>query len=200
VTVGRACRAALVAALLLALPPAAGAADASPTSRAKAKAKHAAARKHKRTRAAHQAAIQRIRWRPSSEGLRLGAGFLFGATTPGAPSLPGGTPGTGTQPGVPEPPAIHHAMSVASREFSLTLSRAVLTPGLETIQLNNRGEDPHNLVVSPEDSHQPLAELPETGPDATHTQQVDLPAGRYRLWCSLPGHEEAGMKATLRVE
>jgi uncharacterized cupredoxin-like copper-binding protein len=28
---------------------------------------------------------------------------------------------------------------------------------------------------------------------------VRLSRGRYRLWCSLPGHRELGMRATLRV-
>ncbi len=37
---------------------------------------------------------------------------------------------------------------------------------------------------------------------ASQKRQEDrftLPAGTYRLWCSLEGHEELGMKATLTV-
>jgi uncharacterized cupredoxin-like copper-binding protein len=99
------------------------------------------------------------------------------------------------------PPAAIHTLSVASREYSLTLSRQVLTPGLETIQLNNRGEDPHDLQIGPDDeSGSVLRAYPETPSLEAHTEKVELPAGRYKLWCSLPGHEALGMKATLRVE
>jgi uncharacterized cupredoxin-like copper-binding protein len=70
-----------------------------------------------------------------------------------------------------------------------------------TVELRNVGEDPHNLVVSPDDgSHTPLADWAETGPGGYLRQTVALPAGRYLLFCSLEGHEAAGMSARLRVE
>ncbi len=63
------------------------------------------------------------------------------------------------------------------------------------------GEDPHNLVVSPDDgSHVPLAGWADTAPGATLRQSVTLGAGRYQLWCSLAGHEQQGMSADLVVE
>jgi hypothetical protein len=200
---------ALAAGLLLALAPGSAAAPlaSSPAARAAhaahsdAAAAHArAARKHARKRA-RRAAVRRIRWRTRTSGLQLGAGALGGSLGPGLPGTPGSGPG-GSQPGGPGPtlPPVFHALSIQSREWSLTLSRTLLTPGVQTIQLNNRGEDPHNLVISPEGTHTPLAQFPETGPDAGHTEQLELPAGRYYLWCSLPEHEGNGMKATLRVE
>ena len=41
--------------------------------------------------------------------------------------------------------------------------------------------------------------IPETRSDGLAELEVRLPAGRYRLWCSLPGHRALGMRATLRV-
>jgi uncharacterized cupredoxin-like copper-binding protein len=62
------------------------------------------------------------------------------------------------------------------------------------------GEDPHNLVVSPDDgSHTQLDAFPETGPGGVARRTVTLDPGRYRLWCSLDGHEEVGMSARLEV-
>jgi len=38
--------------------------------------------------------------------------------------------------------------------------------------------------------------------DLSHTAHLtfDLPAGIYRLWCSLPEHEEKGMATSLIVQ
>jgi len=91
--------------------------------------------------------------------------------------------------------------SVAAREFSLTLSRPVVGAGSVTIELRNVGEDPHNLVLSPDDgSHDPLASWDETQAGGVLRRSVSLPAGRYLLFCSLEGHEALRMSARLRVE
>ena len=92
-------------------------------------------------------------------------------------------------------------MSVTAREWSLSPSRAVLAAGGQTIELRNWGEDPHNLVISPDDgSHTPLYAWPETQSLELFTMDTALGAGRYQLWCSLEGHEAAGMTTTVRVE
>ncbi len=203
-TRGRASLAALAAVALLAGVPAAASADAKAPAKRDAGTSSAAAKKRAvaKRAGAKRAKAKRMRWRSRTVAFRTGAGFLFGGTGQGGSGAPGSpVPGGGSQPGSPTGPAPeYHAVSVAAREYSLTLSRPVLTPGLQTIQLNNRGEDPHDLVISLEDSHAPLADFPETPSEENHTEQVPLPAGRYRLWCSLPGHEALGMKATLRVE
>ena len=194
-TRGRACLATFVAAVLLAglLPP------ASSAERAGAQASVVKQRKHV---ARKRAALKRIRWRSRTLAFRAGPGTLFGGAQGGSgapgPSVPGGGSQPGGSPTTPTP--IFHAVSVAAREYSLTLSRPLLTPGLQTVQLNNRGRIPHDLVISPEDSHDPIVNFPETASEAGHTEQVQLSAGKYRLWCSLPGHEALGMKARLRVE
>jgi hypothetical protein len=116
---------------------------------------------------------------------------------PGSPPAGDGAPGT---PAPPPPPAIRF-VSVRALEYSFTLSRPLVNAGAVTIELRNNGEDPHNLIVSPDDgSHTPLASWPDTGPGAYLRQSVALAPGRYQLWCSLLDHEARGMTADLVVE
>jgi hypothetical protein len=109
-------------------------------------------------------------------------------------------PAATTPPSAPAAPSLGRFLSVSAREFSLTLSRPAVAPGSVSVELRNVGEDPHDLVLSPDDgSHTPLASFAETPSGGVQRHSVALSAGRYLLWCSLPGHEAAGMSATLRV-
>ncbi len=116
-----------------------------------------------------------------------------------APAKPGGGSNGGGQGAPPDPPP--RALSVAAREFSFTLSRPLVGAGSVSIELRNLGEDPHNLVLSPDDgSHLPLASWTDTGPGERLRKSVTLAAGRYQLWCSLLDHESQGMSADLIVQ
>jgi plastocyanin len=97
-------------------------------------------------------------------------------------------------------PALPSFVSVAAREFSLTLSRPLVAAGDVRIELRNNGEDPHNLVVSPDGTHTPLAAFSELDPGLYERRTVALAPGRYQLWCSLEFHEGLGMSVTLRVD
>ena len=121
---------------------------------------------------------------------------------PGPATDPGAGPGPGTDPQAPTPgaPAPPRFVSVAAREFSLTLSRPLVGAGAVTVELRNSGEDPHNLVVSPEGTHDPLASFSEIDPGTYERRSVTLASGRYQLWCSLEFHEGLGMSTTLRVQ
>jgi hypothetical protein len=85
---------------------------------------------------------------------------------------------------------------VEAREFSLGLSRTVLSAGPAIVQLAVRGEDGHDLAISGGGSVRRIA---ETRPGRTADWRGTLKKGRYRLYCTLPGHQAAGMRATLRV-
>jgi hypothetical protein len=115
-------------------------------------------------------------------------------------SLPGSAPAPPTATPQPPGPALGRYVSVTAREFAFTLSRPVVAAGQVTVELRNGGEDPHNLVVSPDDgSHDQLASWTDAAPGAVVPRKLTLPAGDYRLWCSLPGHEAAGMSVRLEV-
>jgi plastocyanin len=98
----------------------------------------------------------------------------------------------------PEPEA--NRLAVKSAEYYYVLSRPSVRAGEVTIELDNRGEDPHNLNLRLEDEEGEAVEIPETDSLQRNVATFDLPAGSYRLWCSLPEHEEKGMHTTLLVE
>lgn len=89
-------------------------------------------------------------------------------------------------------------LMVLADEHSLVLSRQSIVRGAALIQLMNRGEDPHDLKLRRMGGSRVLS-LPETRSGALSEAEVPLRTGRYRLWCSLPGHRALGMRAKLRV-
>jgi plastocyanin len=112
------------------------------------------------------------------------------------PAPPLGT----AHPPEPEPEPEANRVSARAAEFYWVLSRPKVKAGTVTIELNNQGEDPHNLNLRREgDEGDPLQILETPSLERTVTS-FDLPAGKYRLWCSLPEHEEKGMHTTLVVE
>jgi hypothetical protein len=89
---------------------------------------------------------------------------------------------------------------VAGTEYRLQLSRAVLKRGPALIQFVNRGEDPHDLKIRRIGASATRAvSVPEIRPGGLVQLDTRLSSGRYRLWCSLPGHEQRGMRAVLSV-
>jgi len=89
-------------------------------------------------------------------------------------------------------------LQVGADEFRYTLSRGRLRAGEAIVQLVNYGEDDHNLRLR-RDGGTRTRRIPRTAPDEMNELRTVLRAGKWRLWCSLPGHEAAGMTATLRV-
>ncbi len=117
-----------------------------------------------------------------------------------APPLASPLPAPAAAPApAPEAEPTANRLGVKSAEYSYTLSRPSVEAGEVTIELDNRGEDAHNLNLRLEGSVEPPLQLPETGSQERSTAHFDLPAGTYRLWCSLPLHDEQGMHATLGV-
>jgi hypothetical protein len=174
-----------VAALLLVVVLGPGVADAG-AGGAAAKRKRCKHRTHK------CAVLKRVRVRePLAERLW--------AAAPGKPGGGSSGGGGGGQGSPPDP--LPRSVSVSAREFSFTLSRPLVGAGSVSVELRNVGEDPHNLVISPDDgSHLPLASWTDTGPGERLRKSVTLAAGRYQLWCSLLDHESQGMSVDLVVQ
>jgi hypothetical protein len=101
----------------------------------------------------------------------------------------------GAVPGEARAPA---RLMVQADEYSLLLSRQSIVRGPARIQFINRGEDPHDLKLRRSGGTHAIS-ISETPPDALAQANVSLRSGRYRLWCSLPGHRVLGMRAKLRV-
>jgi len=89
-------------------------------------------------------------------------------------------------------------LGVQATEFHLVLSRASVKAGVVEIELQNAGEDPHDLRVRRVGGHHTFS-IPLTEPRARRTVALNLRAGRYRLWCSVADHRALGMQTLLRV-
>ena len=129
-----------------------------------------------------------------------------GTVTPGAGGVE--APGTGTTGEAPGgsgvPPASGPAHVQVTAEdtgaFRFVLSRPSVPAGPVIIEFVNRGQDEHNLQTLEPSRSEAQGGLANTAPGAHPTLHVTLRHGSYTLFCSLPTHEERGMKATLRVE
>jgi plastocyanin len=96
-------------------------------------------------------------------------------------------------------PAPASRLGVAAREFSLALSRTSLPAGAALVELQNFGEDAHNLRIERLDGTGTPVDLPEAQAGKVTSAKATLGPGAYRLYCTLPGHDALGMHATLTV-
>lgn len=104
---------------------------------------------------------------------------------------------------LPPRPALPRALSVDETEFQLGPSRTTVSAGQVRINVYNRGMDDHDLVVY--DSAGGSVGKSILPPGASDQLVVTLPAGDYRVVCSLfagttISHEGFGMRFTLRVQ
>jgi plastocyanin len=118
----------------------------------------------------------------------------------GAPAGPTtGPPGEGETPASTGP--AHVQVTAEDTEaFRFVLSRATVPAGKVEIEFVNHGQDEHNLNAEETSEGSVVGSIPNTAPNAHPTVTLDMRAGSYTLFCSLPGHEAKGMKATLTVE
>ena len=92
------------------------------------------------------------------------------------------------------------SVGVGEREWRISLYRSKVPTGRVKFNVRNFGEDGHDLAVRTKDGRV-LGTLAELKPGRSGTLTVRLrKPGRYRLFCSLEGHEARGMHATLRVK
>jgi uncharacterized cupredoxin-like copper-binding protein len=117
----------------------------------------------------------------------LGGGTALAATTPAVASS---TPAAST--------AVRTTSVTATEtEFSIALSRKVFKAGRYAFKVLNKGMYPHNLVVNgPGVAGKKSATLQ---PGRSGTLTVTLKRGAYQLWCSVPGHKDAGMAIKIKV-
>ena len=94
------------------------------------------------------------------------------------------------------PPA---RLGVTAREWSLVLSRTTLAAGPAIVELQNFGEDAHNLRLERVDGSGAALNVPAAESGERKSVSGTLAAGAYKLSCTLPGHDAAGMHATLQV-
>ena len=89
-------------------------------------------------------------------------------------------------------------LGVSATEYHLTLSRPSVKAGVVEIELQNDGQDPHDLRVRRVGGSHTFS-VPLVAPGSRHTLTIHVKPGSYRLWCSIADHRALGMQATLRV-
>jgi uncharacterized cupredoxin-like copper-binding protein len=82
---------------------------------------------------------------------------------------------------------------VSETEFKITAPTA-LKAGEITFEAKNDGQIPHDLAIKQTGEKTNL--IP---PGGTAELKVTLKAGKYELYCTVPGHEAAGMKLNVTV-
>jgi plastocyanin len=87
----------------------------------------------------------------------------------------------------------------ANPEGQLSYNTKTLTakPGKVTIDFTNMSPLMHNMNVESSSGHT-LGSTP-TFQGSTKSVTLDLTAGTYKFFCSVPGHRQAGMEGTLVV-
>jgi len=83
---------------------------------------------------------------------------------------------------------------VSETEFKITLASTDLKAGEITFEVKNDGKIPHDLAIKGTADKTKL--IPAGG---TAELKVTLKAGKYELYCTVPGHEAAGMKLNVTV-
>lgn len=122
-----------------------------------------------------------------------GGGERAAETTPAAAAT---TATTSTQPGTPPaaPGAAATTVKVSETEFKIAPGSTSLKAGKIRFDVKNDGKIPHDLAIK---GMSDATKLIQAGGSATLT--VTLKPGKYELYCSVPGHEAAGMKANITV-
>lgn len=83
----------------------------------------------------------------------------------------------------------------AALKFDKTFLKA--PAGTVTIAMANSGFLPHNVAIKGPGLKPALGKVVAKG--GTSTVRATLKKGTYTFYCSVPGHEAAGMKGTLKV-
>jgi uncharacterized cupredoxin-like copper-binding protein len=88
------------------------------------------------------------------------------------------------------------SVPVSETEFKITLPKNTLAAGSYSFEVKNDGKIEHDLVVQGNGVDE---KTPTIAPGKSATLKVDLKPGTYDVYCSIPGHKQAGMDLKLTV-
>lgn len=95
------------------------------------------------------------------------------------------------------PSAAAETTSVTVLDFTLD-PKDVTVEGTVSLAVTNDGPTVHNVAIR-DGSDAVVGTTTDLKTGESETLTVDLPAGTYTLFCSLPGHESLGITGTLTV-
>jgi uncharacterized cupredoxin-like copper-binding protein len=88
------------------------------------------------------------------------------------------------------------SVPVSETEFKITLPKSTLASGSYSFEVENDGKIEHDLVVEGNGVDE---KTPTIAAGKSATLKVDLKPGTYDVYCSIPGHKQAGMDLKLTV-
>lgn len=87
-------------------------------------------------------------------------------------------------------------VNVVAEEFNFTLDSSQLSAGPTTFVIKNNGSMKHDFEISGNGIEQKTDKI---NPGETTELTVELEPGTYTYICTIPGHEELGMRGTFTV-
>ncbi len=90
-------------------------------------------------------------------------------------------------------------IAMTAMEFKYTPKDVTAAAGDITFNVTNKGTVEHNFVVE-DPKGKVLKEVDAIQPGKSAPVKVSLKAGKYVIVCTVPGHREAGMQASLTVK
>jgi FtsP/CotA-like multicopper oxidase with cupredoxin domain len=89
-------------------------------------------------------------------------------------------------------------VTVSLTDFKIAVTGSAPAGKPFTISVRNNGKAPHSLALDAAGMQMQTA-IVNPGGSAELPVNHELVAGAYKLWCTVPGHKEAGMQGTLNV-
>src|SRR2546429_6260185 len=127
----------------------------------------------------------------AAEGSKAASTTTPTQTTAPSTAAPSTTKSTTTAPAAPK------SVAVTEVEFKIELPSTTLAPGTYAFDLTNKGQVGHDLVFNgPGVDNE---KTPVIDPGKTAKLTVDLKTGTYDVYCSVPGHKQAGMDVKVKV-
>jgi uncharacterized cupredoxin-like copper-binding protein len=132
----------------------------------------------------------------AAEGSKATAATTTTTTAPSQTTTPSTTAPSTTE-STTTAPAAPKSVAVTEIEFKIELPSTTVAPGSYTFDLTNKGRVGHDLVFNgPGVDNE---KTPVIDPGKTAKLSVDLKTGTYDVYCSVPGHKQAGMDVKLKV-
>ena len=110
-------------------------------------------------------------------------------------TVPVGSPTASAMPATPS--GASDGTPIVVRDFALDPAN-ITVKGKVILAATNQGPTIHDITIR-DSSGAVLGETRDLKPGESETLKLDIPAGSYVIFCSLPGHESLGIKGTLTV-
>jgi FtsP/CotA-like multicopper oxidase with cupredoxin domain len=88
-------------------------------------------------------------------------------------------------------------VDVALSDFKIEVGGTLVAGSDAFVEVRNDGPSPHNLALEVAGHHHESTTMPMGSADTVELGSLE--PGTYTLWCTISGHREAGMEATLTV-